>query len=172
MCPRGTDLNMPNHRVALLSNPASTRNLKNINRMRRTVAAGKNILHVELDGIASMAEALRQIARYDPTVLVISGGDGTVQATLTSLSNENPFKELPPIAVLPSGKTNLIATDLGMSGRPQTLFNDIVALARSEKFRRTFVKRLLAGGIKCSPPCVIHRRMARFGLRLKRRASW
>lgn len=134
---------MPNHRVALLSNPASTRNQKNIGRMRRTVAAGSNILHLELDGIESMAEALRQIARYDPVVLIISGGDGTVQATLTSLRHENPFNELPPIAVLPSGKTNLIAADLGMRGRPETLFGDIVALARGGKFRKTFVKRPL-----------------------------
>ncbi len=134
---------MPNHRVAVLSNPASTRNLKNIGRMRRTVAAGSNILHLELDGIESMAEALRQIARYDPVVLIISGGDGTVQATLTSLRHKSPFNEVPPIAVLPSGKTNLIAADLGMRGRPEILFGDIVALARSGKFRKTFVKRPL-----------------------------
>lgn len=134
---------MPNHRVALLSNPASTKNLRNINRMRRTVAAGSNILHLELDGIESMAEALRQIARYDPVVLVISGGDGTVQATLTSLRHKNPFNEVPPIAVLPSGKTNLIAADLGMRGRADTLFGDVVALVRGGKFRKTFVKRPL-----------------------------
>jgi hypothetical protein len=134
---------MPNHRVALLTNPASTRNLKNINRMRRVVAAGSNILHLELDGIESMAEALRQIARYDPVVLIISGGDGTVQAVVTSLNQENPFDELPPLAVLPSGKTNLVAADLGMHGRPESLFNDVVAIARGSKFRKTFVKRPL-----------------------------
>ena len=134
---------MLNHRIALLTNPASTRNQRQINRMRRTVAAGSNILHVELDGIESMAEAMRQLARYDPLVLIISSGDGTVQAALTSLQKENPFKEMPPIAVLPSGKTNLIATDLGMKGRPESLFNDVVAIARGAKFQKTFVSRPL-----------------------------
>ena len=44
----------------------------------------------------------------DPT-----GCDGTVQAALTELYNGEHFgDERPPVAVLPSGKTNLFAIDL------------------------------------------------------------
>src|SRR5688500_20064039 len=57
--------------------------------------------------------------RSKPDVLVINGGDGTVQATLTEMFNGKPFGDVPPpVAVLPNGKTNLIAQDLGADGDP------------------------------------------------------
>ena len=45
----------------------------------------------------------------------INGGDGTVQAALTELYNRGEYfgGNPPPVAVLPNGKTNLIALDLG-----------------------------------------------------------
>ena len=58
--------------------------------------------------------ALKTIARVKPKVLVINGGDGTVQAALTELYHGGHFGgDPPPVAVLPNGKTNLIAHDLG-----------------------------------------------------------
>ena len=46
-------------------------------------------------------------------MLAINGGDGTVQAVLTEIHNGGHFGDAaPPVAVLPSGKTNLIALDL------------------------------------------------------------
>ena len=59
------------------------------------------------------------IARVKPKVLVINGGDGTVQSALTELYHGGHFEGTPPpVAVLPNGKTNLIALDLGAEGRP------------------------------------------------------
>ena len=60
-----------------------------------------------------------------PKAIVINGGDGTVQATLTEIHNGGAFgDDAPPVAVLPNGKTNLIALDLGAQGDP------VQALAR------------------------------------------
>ena len=62
---------------------------------------------------------MKTIARVRPKMLVINGGDGTVQAALTELYNGGHFGDAPPpVAVLPSGKTNLIALDLGAQRRP------------------------------------------------------
>ena len=55
-----------------------------------------------------------------PKVLVINGGDGTVQAALTELYNGGHFGDRPPVAVLPSGKTNLIALDLARAATRST----------------------------------------------------
>ena len=66
-------------------------------------------------------------------MLVINGGDGTVQAALTEIYNGGHFgDEPPPVAVLPNGKTNLIAHDLGAGGDPIETLERVLAIARSD----------------------------------------
>jgi hypothetical protein len=77
-------------------------------------------------------------------VLVINGGDGTVQATLTELYNGGHFdQEAPPVAVLPSGKTNLIALDLGARGDPIATLEQLIELARADELASYTVAREL-----------------------------
>ncbi len=106
-------------RIALLSNPKSTGNLALLPRIRAFCADRPDIFHYEVEKVSQIEDALRTIARVKPRILVINGGDGTVQATLTELHNGNHFPGgPPPVAVLPNGKTNLIALDLGADGDP------------------------------------------------------
>ena len=92
--------------VALLSNPRSTGNRDMLPRIRAFCAGRPDMFHYEVEHVSQIAEALESIARVRPKVLVINGGDGTVQATLTELYNGGQFgRELPPVAVLPNGKT-------------------------------------------------------------------
>src|SRR5215208_4782915 len=103
---------MSRPRIALLSNPKSTGNLAQLARIRDYCADHPDIFHYEVEHAHQVGEALRTIARVRPKVLVINGGDGTVQAALTELYNGAQFGDAPPpVAVLPSGKTNLIAFD-------------------------------------------------------------
>jgi len=104
--------------IALLSNPRSTGNRSELPRVRAFCAANKDIFHYEVEHADQIGQALRTIARVRPQVLVINGGDGTVQAALTELHHGGHFGDAPPpVAVLPNGKTNLIAHDLGAAGR-------------------------------------------------------
>ncbi|HVH48993.1 MAG TPA: diacylglycerol kinase family protein, partial [Sphingomicrobium sp.] len=100
-------------RVALLSNPRSTGNIAQLPRIRAYCAAHPDIFHYEVEQAGQIGEAMKTIARVKPKLLVINGGDGTVQAALTELCNGGHFNGFPPppVAVLPSGKTNLIALD-------------------------------------------------------------
>ena len=76
---------------------------------------------------------MKVIARVRPKVLAINGGDGTVQAALTEIYNGGHFgDEPPPVAVLPSGKTNLIALDLGARGDPIETLERLIELARTD----------------------------------------
>lgn len=103
--------------IALLSNPRSTGNLAILPQVRSFVAAHPNIFHYEVEDVSEVPEALRTIARMKPVVLAINGGDGTVQAALTEMHLGGHFGgKIPPVAVLPNGKTNLIALDLGAHG--------------------------------------------------------
>jgi hypothetical protein len=88
---------------------------------------------------------MRIIARVRPKVLAINGGDGTVQAALTELYNGGHFPDgAPPVAVLPSGKTNLIALDLGARGDPIATLEQLIGLARSDLGPHTVARELIA----------------------------
>jgi len=133
-------------RIALLSNPKSTGNLAQLPRIREFCAEHPDIFHYEVEHASQIGEAMRVIARVRPCVLAINGGDGTVQATLTELYNGGHFGDCPPppVAVLPSGKTNLIAFDLGARGDPIETLEQLIALARSDLAPYTVARELIA----------------------------
>jgi hypothetical protein len=118
-------------RIALLSNPRSTGNRSLLPRVRSFCAEHPEIFHYEVESVEQIGPALQTIARVEPRVLVINGGDGTVQTTLTELYHGNHFGDAPPpVAVLPNGKTNLIALDLGSVGDPIEALERVLELAR------------------------------------------
>jgi diacylglycerol kinase family enzyme len=101
--------------------------------VRSFCAEQKDIFHYEVEHVEQIGEALKTIARVKPKVLVINGGDGTVQATLTELFHGGHFgDDVPPVAVLPNGKTNLIALDLGADADPIEALKRVLELARSD----------------------------------------
>jgi len=120
-------------RVALLSNPRSTGNRSLLPRVRAFCANHQDIFHYEVEHVDQIHDALKTIARVNPSLLVINGGDGTVQAALTELYRCGHFgKTPPPVAVLPNGKTNLIAHDLGADGDPIAALEKVLEIARSD----------------------------------------
>ena len=123
----------PRPRIALLSNPKSTGNIAQLPRIRAYCSDHPDVFHYEVEHASQIGEAMKSIALVEPKVLAINGGDGTVQATLTELYNGGHFGETPPpVAVLPSGKTNLIALDLGARGDPVETLERLIELARSD----------------------------------------
>jgi hypothetical protein len=120
-------------RIALISNPRSTGNIADLPRIRAYCDEHPDVFHYEVEHAHQVGEALRTIARIEPKVLVINGGDGTVQAALTEIHNGGYFgDDPPPVAVLPSGKTNLIALDLGAQGDPVEALERLLEIARTD----------------------------------------
>ncbi len=136
---------MARTRIALLSNPKSTGNLAQLPRMRAFCAEHPDIFHYEVEKANQVGAALKTIARVRPKMLVINGGDGTVQAALTELYNVGHFgKEPPPVAVLPSGKTNLIALDLGAPGDPIAALEKLLEIAQADLSPHIVARELIA----------------------------
>ncbi|MBW8744919.1 MAG: diacylglycerol kinase [Sphingomonas sp.] len=130
--------------IALLSNPRSTGNRSLLPRVRSFCAHHPEIFHYEVERVEQIDAALRTIARVKPRVLVINGGDGTVQATLTELYHGGQFDgPPPPVAVLPNGKTNLIALDLGAAGDPIEALERVLQLAHEADLSDHIVTREL-----------------------------
>ena len=142
-------------RVALLSNPRSTGNRSLLPRVRSFCAEHKDIFHYEVEHVDQIGTALKTIARVKPTVLVINGGDGTVQAALTEIFNGGHFgANPPPVAVMPNGKTNLIAHDLGADGDPIQALERVLEIARSDLDPHIVQRELIAlsGGTPSGKP--------------------
>jgi Diacylglycerol kinase catalytic domain len=141
--------------VALLSNPNSTGNRALLPEIRSYCASQPDIFHYEAEGTDQIGVALAAIARVKPDVLVVNGGDGTVQAALTELYHGCHFgPNPPPVAVLPNGKTNLIALDLGATGNPLASLRRIVEIANGDLAGHVVDRELIAlsEGELCNRP--------------------
>lgn len=74
-----------------------------------------DILAEAPESLEGLHDALARLAAAGVELLAIDGGDGTVRDVLTALPEVFGDRE-PLLAILPSGKTNVIARDVGMCG--------------------------------------------------------
>jgi hypothetical protein len=64
-----------------------------------------------------MTGLMGELAGAGVDLVAINGGDGTIQAALTSLLEDRPFATLPPVALVPGGMANMTAQDVGIRRR-------------------------------------------------------
>jgi diacylglycerol kinase family enzyme len=103
-------------RVGAIDNPHSHRNKQRASGLEAAAREVEGFCYAPLDDMADLPTILADLARKDLELLVISGGDGTVQAVLTELIEARPFEQLPTLAILPRGMTNMTASDIGIGG--------------------------------------------------------
>jgi hypothetical protein len=98
--------------LGLVRNPHSLRNRGDRDGFRQRASDALGNLFVEADAPEDLGAILKEFARRDVGMLAIDGGDGTIHKVLTALPDA--FGDHPPrIAILPSGNTNLVASDVG-----------------------------------------------------------
>lgn len=112
-------------RIGVVRNPRS-----HGNRIRPPGPPPEGVRLVEPVGREALKIALNDFARDGLDLLIIDGGDGTVRDVI-SLLPHTFGEDLPLLAVLPSGKTNVLAIDLG-SPRDWRLEEALIAARRSE----------------------------------------
>ncbi len=102
---------------------------------RQVVGGFHGVAYRELDNIDDMEHILRDFAARGVRLLILSGGDGTLQLGVTALMNHEIFADPPTIAILPGGRTNMVAEALGMYGSPSDCLRDVIeaALERRQK---------------------------------------
>ncbi len=104
--------------VGVFSNPNSQKNKRGLAPLIETLGGRPEVSHVVLEDMTAISDHVKNFARDGVGLIVINGGDGTVQAVLTALFNAGCYRKPPILAVLPQGNTNMIAEDVGLSGRP------------------------------------------------------
>ena len=115
-------------RIGCISNTHSGRNRKALTEIRDLLSAQPQLLHREVRFPQQVAEALGDFARAGVDLVAINGGDGTIQAALTSLYSQRLFERMPLLALLPGGTTNMTAYDI--SGGRRKLLPSIRKLLR------------------------------------------
>jgi hypothetical protein len=124
-------------KVGLISNPKSERNRRGLADLRAASAGIADLVHLEIDDERSVFEILTEMARREIRVLVVNGGDGTVQQVLTVLLEARPFEQLPAVAILARGMANMTARDVGLRGRAPPLLQRLIGAARTGEIERS-----------------------------------
>lgn len=117
-------------RFGVIINVRSRRNTRLLPALREAMVGRPSVHAVELDGICGLDGALRDLASRGVRLLVIVGGDGTVQAVLTHLLSGDGcgFDEPPKLCVLAGGTTNMTAADVGVRDRPDRALRRLIGL--------------------------------------------
>ncbi len=102
--------------LAVLCNPRSGRVRRRLDRVRRELRDVSSAAYREGSEPEEIGVAVRSVVAEGCGVLAVVGGDGTLQAVLTSLVNQVPRDEWPVLTVVPAGSTNMSAKDLGLRG--------------------------------------------------------
>ena len=128
--------------IVVFVNPGSRANRRDPSRARGFASilgrTGQILFPASSDALA--AEAL-QVAQAQPSLIGVHGGDGTLHWTITALLRAYGERPLPPLAILPGGTMNVVASSLGIHTQPEAL-----------------LEQLAAGEKAARPPAVIARR--------------
>lgn len=115
-------------RIGLITNPNSGPKADARTRRALQHAAEFHLIPVAVThSEAEIGDALHSFARAGVEVLVIHGGDGTVDAVLTRLRTEAIFATEPVLAILPGGTTNMTHGDVGVHRSAKHALGDIAA---------------------------------------------
>lgn len=120
-------------KIGIISNPLSERNKGRGSRLDAAVAGEADVLHESLTSMDDLRPILQSFAAREVGTVIVDGGDGTVQATLGALLEDSAFETPPDLALLPSGMTNVIAKDVGLSGRPGPAVAALIRRIRSDE---------------------------------------
>lgn len=128
-------------RVGVINNPLSGRSRRGLGAVKKVLAVHPQVPHRDVQTPADVASALVDFARKEVNIVVVNGGDGTVQEVLTVLFHRGPFESLPLLAVLRAGTTNMTAGDIGLKGSPSNALLRLLSWLRSGEGEVKIVER-------------------------------
>lgn len=134
----GHRLHGPRRTVGIVVNPRAHRG-----RAAGRIPSSSGLKWCSPDTLQDLSRRLAGFARDGIRTLVIHGGDGTVRDIL-SLAPQHFPRGLPRIAIVPAGKTNALALDLGIP-RHWTLADALAASERGAKRQRAPLEVFRAG---------------------------
>jgi hypothetical protein len=114
-----------------LTNPRSGANKKGGQAVRKILALRPDVLHHQASTPEGVLSALTDFAQNDIDLIIVNGGDGTVQAALTVLGSTEIFSRAPLLALLHAGTTSMLPRDVGIAGPPAAALSRTLDWAKS-----------------------------------------
>jgi diacylglycerol kinase (ATP) len=128
-------------RIGVLNNLRSGRGQSRVEQVLALLRSHPDVLHVETGNSSLMPEALAEFEREGVELLVVNGGDGTLQHLLTELLSAREGTWLPRVAPIRGGRTNVSAIDLGADRDPVRSLSTLIDAARAGRLREREVDR-------------------------------
>ncbi|MDQ3734751.1 MAG: diacylglycerol kinase family lipid kinase [Actinomycetota bacterium] len=123
-------------RAILVVNPvATTTTVKTRNVLAGALASELKVDVVETTHRGHAHELAQQARRDGLDVVVALGGDGTINEVVNGLLSAGPGPDVPILATVPGGSTNVFTRALGMSRDPIEATAEILDLLRGEQTR-------------------------------------
>jgi diacylglycerol kinase (ATP) len=133
--------------VAVFVNPGSRANRRDPGCAERFARIlGEDGIVVAPPTLPLLSAEARRIAALAPAVIGIHGGDGTLHRTLSALLAAYASRPLPPVAILPGGTMNVVASSLGIRTKPEPLLAELAQAARQGLAPSTLRRRCLRVG--------------------------
>jgi len=130
-------------RIGVLNNLRAGRSNPEVRKILQLLRDYPDIAHIETTSVRSVPEALASLARQNIELLVVNGGDGTLQYTLTQMLTTDDFPGIPMVAPLRGGRTNMTAMDLGAHRNPVKGLRGLLEDAKAGRIEDRFVDRPL-----------------------------
>jgi len=130
-------------KIGVLINPASSRNRSRLSDLDALLAQNRDLVVRRIQEPSEVAASIADMRARGTDVIAIAGGDGTIQLAFAALFNTQTSGNLPALAVLPGGTTNMIANDIGATQRPARELERLLRVNAEGRLRRTIVRRRL-----------------------------
>ena len=129
-------------RIGVLNNLRSGRGTSRVQQVLTLLKSHGDVLHLETDSASLVAEALADFEKEGVELLVVNGGDGTLQRILSDLlGREDESAWLPGVAPIRGGRTNMSAIDLGSHRHPVRGLSALIDAARNGQLAAREVSR-------------------------------
>lgn len=130
-------------RALLVVNPkATTTTAKGRDVLTRALGSYLDVQVAETRNRGHAAALACHAAREGVELVVAQGGDGTVNEVVNGLLTDGPAPNLPTLAVVPGGSTNVFARTLGIPNDPVEATGEILDALRTGRSRRIGLGRV------------------------------
>ena len=131
-----------NYKIAAISNPHSGKNKRGgFTRFTEAIASFPEIAHLAVSAPAEVVAALQQFEQDNIGLIILNGGDGTLQLVLTYLLHTRVKQYRPKLVLLQAGTTSMAFGDVGCKAKLRDVLDRVVAYAAGSSDQLTQVSR-------------------------------